>query len=183
LKLLELSLHVLDIVENSTRAAAKSVEIVIEENSLADLVTLSISDDGRGMDRQQLDKLTDPFFTTKKVRKVGLGVPLLAQAAHTAGGEFTVDSEPGKGTCVQATFRLSHPDRQPVGDMAGTMVTLIMGNPEVNFIYRHRRDGREYLLDTRELQKELDGLDLANIKVLNFIKEDINRYLRETEVQ
>lgn len=181
--MLELSLHILDIAENSTRADAGIVEIVIEENSWEDLVTLMVHDDGRGMDRQELEKLTDPFFTTKTVRKVGLGVPLLAQAAQAAGGELTVASEPGRGTCLTATFRLSHPDRQPIGDMAGTMVTLIMGNPGVDFVYRHRRNGREYLLDTRELARELEGLALTDIKVLGFIKEDINRYLRETEGQ
>lgn len=172
--MLELSLHILDIVENSTRAGAKTVQITIKEETDKDLLALEINDDGSGMDEMTVKRLTDPFFTTKTVRKIGLGLPLLAQAAETAGGKLTVKSAPGKGTTVTAHFKLSHIDRQPLGDMASTMVAMIAGNPGTDFIYQHWHDESEYRLDTHEIREGLEDLEITNPEVLNFLKENIN---------
>ena len=95
-----------------------------------------------GMNEATLERAMDPFYTTKKVRRVGLGLPMLAEAAERAGGSFTIQSQEGAGTRVEVEFRLSHIDRQPLGDLAGVLVTLIAGNPEVDFLYRHRCDGQ-----------------------------------------
>jgi len=122
----DLSLHILDIVENSIMASAGRVEISIELDTAADLLTLEISDDGRGMDEQTLKKALDPFFTTRTTRRVGLGLALLAQAARESGGEMDVSSRPNEGTRVRATFRLSHPDCKPMGDIAETIQTLVL---------------------------------------------------------
>jgi signal transduction histidine kinase len=130
----ELSLHVLDIAENSIAAGAKRVEIRIDEDPAADWLTIEISDDGAGMTKEQLQRATDPFFTTRTTRRVGLGLPLLEQAARAAGGAFQIDSASGKGTKVTARFRHSHLDRQPMGDLRSTLMTLAAGHPEIEWV-------------------------------------------------
>src|SRR5271169_1300249 len=134
--MVELSLHILDIVENSTRAGAKRVYIDIIEDQRRYLLSIEIRDNGSGMSEDVLKKATDPFFTTKTVRNVGLGLPMLAQAAERTGGRLTMESNGEKGTRVVAEFKLSHIDRQPLGNIASTLVTLVAGNTDVDFIYR-----------------------------------------------
>jgi hypothetical protein len=177
--MLELSLHILDIVENSTRAGAKSVYITLVEDTAGDKLSLEISDDGSGMTEDILNKVTDPFFTTKTVRSIGLGLPMLAQAAEKTEGKFTVESKGGEGARVAAEFRMSHIDRQPLGDMASTMVTLIAGNMDVDFIYRHKRNGMEYILDTRDVRREIEDVPINAPDVLNLIRELIQDGLKE----
>jgi signal transduction histidine kinase len=149
----DLSLHILDVVENSLRAQAKLVEIEVTEDMEADLLTLEIRDDGRGMNAQECARAADPFFTTKPGRRVGLGLALLAQAAREAGGGFQVSSTPGAATTVRATFRWGHPDRRPLGDIQATLKTLVAANPDVAFVYAHRRGDKTVRLDTRELAR------------------------------
>jgi hypothetical protein len=181
--MLELSLHILDIVENSTRAGAKSVYITVVEDTAMDILSLEIRDDGSGMTEDMLKKVIDPFFTTKTVRNVGLGIPMLAQAAERAEGKFAVESKNGKGARVSAEFRLSHIDRQPLGDIASSLVTLIAGNTEVDFIYRHRRDGGEFILDTRDIRKEIEEVPINAMDVLQFIREHIQEGLKEINAE
>ena len=150
----DLSLHVLDIVENSLRAGAKTVEIQINEDRKRDVLEIEIRDDGGGMDASTVEKATDPFFTTKSVRRVGLGLSLFQGAARRAGGDLSLSSKPGEGTTVKATFQHSHIDRQPLGDMAKTLTTLIIANPAVHFRYVHRENGDEYQIDSKQL---MDG--------------------------
>ncbi len=150
----DLSLHVLDIVENSIRAGAKEVEIRIDEDVAEDLVEIEISDDGAGMDQATIEKALDPFFTTKTVRKVGLGLSLFREAARAAGGDMILKSEAGKGTWVKATFQHSHVDRQPLGDLVKTLEILIIANPEVRFRYYHRENGEEHRFDSNGLHSE-----------------------------
>ena len=147
----DLSLHILDIVENSIMASAGRIEIGIEEDDSKDLLTLVISDDGRGMDEQTLKKALDPFFTTRTTRRVGLGLALLAQAARESGGEMSVSSRPKDGTHVRATFRLSHPDCKPMGDIAETIQTLVLSHPEINFVFEHKTDGSIRRFDSRDI--------------------------------
>jgi len=147
----DLSLHILDIVENSIMASAGRIEIGIEEDNAKDLLTLEISDDGRGMDEQTLKKALDPFFTTRTTRRVGLGLALLAQAARESGGEMSVSSRSNEGTRVRATFRLSHPDCKPMGDIAETIQTLVLSHPEINFVFEHKTDGSIHRFDSREI--------------------------------
>ena len=147
----DLSLHVLDIVENSLRAGAKTVEIQINEDLKRDVLEIEIRDDGQGMDASTVEKATDPFFTTKSVRRVGLGLSLFESAARRAGGELFLSSRPGEGTTVKATFQHSHIDRQPLGDMAKTLTTLIISHPEIHFRYLHRENDCEYQVDSKQL--------------------------------
>jgi len=139
----DLSLHVLDLAENAVYAGASRIVILINENTARGLLTIRVSDDGRGMTEEVRRKALDPFFTTGR-KKTGLGLPLLAQAARQTGGDVTVSSAPGLGTRIAARFRSRHIDRQPLTRMAETMIMLVLGHPEIDFRYRHRRDGRTF---------------------------------------
>ena len=150
----DISLHILDIAENSIAALAKRIEIRIDEDKGKDLLTIEIRDDGNGMDEQTVKKVLDPFFTTRTTRRVGLGLSLLAQAAKDSDGTFDLKSRPGEGTTVEATFRLSHPDCKPMGDIGQTMQMLVVGHPEIDFLYDHKKDDSTYHFDTRETGKE-----------------------------
>ncbi len=146
-------MHILDVAENSISSEAKRIEIRINEDPENDVLTIEIKDDGRGMDEQTRQKALDPFFTTRTTRKVGLGLPLLAQAARETGGKIELDSRPGRGTTVRATFVSSHPDCKPMGDIQETLHTLVVGHPEIDFLYEHARNGSLYRFDTREMTK------------------------------
>lgn len=172
----EISLHILDIVENSIRAGARNVEICIEEDLENDRLTIIIRDNGAGMDETTRQRALDPFFTTRpKPRsgtspRVGLGLPLLADAARRAGGEIAIKSAPGGGTEVVATFQHSHVDRQPLGEVAQTMETLVVGNPEVEFLVTHRGPRDEWRLDTREIKKALGGAPINSGEGIRMIR-------------
>lgn len=153
----DLSLHVLDIVENSIRAGAKKIEIRIHEDLKADCLEIEIQDDGAGMDVSTMEKALDPFFTTKSVRKVGLGLSLFREAARAAGGDMIIQSQPGRGTNVKATFQHSHIDRKPLGDMSKTLTTLVIANPEVRFRYLHEKNGEEQRFDSGQPGAESGG--------------------------
>ena len=173
--MLELALHILDIAENSVLASAKMVSIEIAEDLGKDLLSLVIRDDGQGMSREVLGKVLDPFYTSKKVRRVGLGLPMLAEAAERAGGRFAIESQESRGTRVTAEFQLSHIDRQPLGDITGTLVALIVGNAGVDFAFRYRCGDRVFALDTKEIRQEIGEIPIQQVEVLNWIKQ----YLRE----
>ena len=171
--MLELALHILDIVENSVRAGATLVRILIRENRAKDLFLMRITDNGSGMTPEERQRALDPFYTTKKVRRVGLGLPMLSDAADRTGGKMTLRSKPGKGTVVEAAFGLSHIDRQPMGNIVSTLITIIVGNPGIDLLYRHEVDGRSYLLDTKEIKKELEDVPLNHPEVTGFLREHI----------
>ena len=149
----DLSLHLLDIVENSIRACAKKIEIKIIEEKKKDLLTIEIIDNGKGMDEKALKNVLDPFFTTKKTRKVGLGLSLFAQSVEESGGSIKIESKPGQGTKVKATFGYSHIDRKPLGDVNESLKVLIAANSDINFIYEYQKDNVNYHLDTKEIKK------------------------------
>ena len=146
----DLSLHILDIAENAIRAKANKIVIEVLENEKNDRLTVSIRDDGEGMDEEMVKEVVDPFFTTKEGKKVGLGLSLLSQAAQQAGGNLKIDSQKGRGTNINAVFTLSHPDRKPMGDILKTLMTLVAGNQAVQFIYNYDRDGYHYHFDSYE---------------------------------
>jgi signal transduction histidine kinase len=150
----DLSLHILDIAENAVRAGGKKIMIELLEDQSNDRVTLSIEDDGQGMDEETIDKVLDPFFTTKNGKDVGLGLALLSQAAQQAGGELKINSEKGRGTKVTAVFQLSHPDMKPIGDVLETMAVLVSGNPLTQFILDYKKGDYSYHFDSFEKRKE-----------------------------
>jgi K+-sensing histidine kinase KdpD len=173
----ELSLNILDIAQNSVKAEAKLIELAVEINTASDTLTVLINDDGCGMSAEQIEKVTDPFFTTRTTRSVGLGVPFFKDAAESTGGEFGITSEKGKGTQVKAVFGLSHIDRVPLGDINATVEMLVFYNTHIDFLYRYKVDDAEFTLDTREIKDLLEGapIDAPDVKVF------ISEFLRENE--
>lgn len=174
----ELSLNILDIAENSVKAGASLIEILLtEENSL---LTLIIRDDGCGMDKEVLEGVTNPFYTTRTTRKVGLGLPLLKMAAEQTGGTLTVTSVSDKddklnhGTSVTAVFHTDHIDFTPLGDVVSTVTTLIQGHPDFDFLFIHRNPDREVVLDTREIRTVLEDVPLNSYDVIKWIEEFLN---------
>jgi anti-sigma regulatory factor (Ser/Thr protein kinase) len=177
--MIELAHHILDIAENSIRAGAKLIVISINEDSVKDLLTIEISDDGCGLKREEINKVLDPFYTTKTVRRVGLGLPLLADAARMADGKLSLDSAEGKGTKVKASFQLSHLDRQPMGNIAATMVSLIVANSAIDFIYNHRHNDRRFNLDTRQIRYEIEDVPISHPQIIKYIRGIIEEGLQD----
>ena len=165
----ELSLNVLDIAQNSIVAGASLITLSVVESTADNRLTLTIEDNGCGMTPEQLERVRDPFYTTRTTRKVGMGIPLFRMAAEMAGGDLTIQSVKGQGTTVTATFELQHIDRMPLGDMAGTVSTLIRLNDDRDFLYRHEVDGRVFELDTRELRQVLEDVPLSEPDVMSWI--------------
>lgn len=172
-------MHILDVAENGVMAGADLIEITIDENQASDRLTITIKDNGRGMEPDFLAKVLDPFVTTRTTRKVGLGLSLFQQTAQEAEGDLTVSSTPGVGTTVSVFMAHSHIDRKPMGNMPDTIVTLVQGNPEVDFVYSHRKDGTEYLLDSREIRAELEGIAINHPDVVGLIRENLISGLAE----
>ena len=174
----ELSLHILDIVENGITAGGNCIWIEVDEARAKDHLTIVIRDNGRGMPPEKVQNINDPFITSRTTRRVGLGLSLLAAAAGRCDGGLRVDSRPGKGTEITATFRYRHIDRAPLGDMAATIGTLIIGNPGIDFVYSHRIDGEEFNLDTREIRTEIKDLSLSDPAVVHHLSESIRSALK-----
>jgi anti-sigma regulatory factor (Ser/Thr protein kinase) len=185
--MLELALHVLDILQNPVEAGATQVDLLLVEDEPADRLSITVKDNGRGMDEQTAHQVLNPFYTTRTTRHVGLGLPLYAAAAETAGGVLMVNSRPGEGTTVEATFQLSHPDRQPLGDMAGTLLAFLLAERAPELRYAHRVVGtrrgevsspetaaaREFTFDAAAIRAELDGIPLNQPLVAQWLAEFI----------
>ncbi len=181
--MIDLSLHILDIVENSIDAGAKKIEIIIKENIKQNMLVLKIKDNGKGMDKNTVAKVLDPFYTTKKTRRVGLGLSMLAQAAKEAEGDFNIKSKKGKGTTVTAKFVYDHIDRKPIGNMVETIIVLIASKGmNVDFIYKHHKNSKNFVLDTKILKKELNGVPINNPEVLILLREKITRELKKIRI-
>ena len=171
--MVELSLHILDIAENSLNAGANNIEILIEEDLKKDLLTIEIIDDGAGMDKEMIEKIKDPFVTSRKTRRVGLGIPLLKDAAELVNGKLVMESNKNIGTKLKATFQHSHIDRQPIGNMKDTLVALIIGNPEVDFKYVHKHNGHTFEFNTREMKQDLIDFKTNTLGVLSYIQKNL----------
>ena len=171
----ELSLNILDIAENSVKAGASLTEIIIEEDKST--LTLTIRDDGCGMSEDVVRSVIDPFYTTRKTRSVGLGIPLLKLACEQTGGSLDITSkvkEEGSadhGTTVQAHFNKDHLDFTPLGDVISSIVTLVQGHPDTDFLFIHRMEEKEISVDTRALREVLEDVPLSSFEVLTWIRE------------
>ena len=167
----------------------RRVTLTIDEDAALDRLMVIVADDGRGMDAETIRRALDPFYTTRTTRHVGLGLPLMMAAAERAGGEMTVESQPGVGTQVAANFRLSHPDRQPLGDMAGTLLAYLLSEGQADLDYVHRRNGNSFEFDTAEIREVLDGTPLTDPTVRRWLakaltegEDDLEHENGETEV-
>lgn len=169
----ELSLNILDIVQNSIAAGAEHIGIALIEDADGKL-QMTVCDDGCGMHAETLARVTDPFCTSRKTRKVGMGIPLLRLAAEQTGGSFEITSKKGVGTSTKAVFHSDSIDFTPLGDMTSTVTVLISMNTDRDFIYRRSVDEKEFVLDTREIKNILDGVPLDNPDVVQWMKEYID---------
>lgn len=171
----EIALHLLDIAENSAAAESQNISIEVHEDLHSDRLSTHVVDDGRGMDAETVQQVQDPFYTTRTTRNVGLGIPLLKLAAEMAEGSFRLQSEPGKGTRLEAVFRHSHIDRMPLGDIASTFLTALISHPNIHwtFVYQvtdKSGDSRDFVFDDVELKTELGDLPLTEPEVLTFVR-------------
>lgn len=176
----DISLHIMDIVQNSISAGATYIGISVEKKQ--DLLSVTVSDNGKGMSPEQVSRLSDPFFTSRTTRKVGMGIPLLQMSARQSGGDIHIESELGTGTVVRADFVYSHIDRPPVGDLANIFMLIVSSNPSLHFVLSASDDEDEYVFDTEEarellgencfrdltLVREIESIIRENIKSLRF---------------
>ena len=174
----ELSLHILDLVENALTAGADRITVRVEESTATDRLSIWVQDNGKGMPEEKIRHLEDPFVTTRETRRVGLGLSLLAAAARRCDGDLSVTAQPGRGTTVRADFRRSHIDLAPMGDIAATIGMVLLANPDVDFTYTHRVDEKDLTLNTRELNSELEGRALSDPMVIHHLTVAIRRSLK-----
>lgn len=171
----EIALHLLDIAENSAAAESKNISLHVHEDLFQDRLSTSVIDDGRGMDAQTVEQVQDPFYTSRTTRSVGLGIPLLKSAAEMADGSFGLQSEPGRGTWVEAEFRHSHIDRMPLGDLSSTFLTLLISHPQIDWTFLYRvtdknNQSHDFLFESAELKSELGDVSLTEPEVLTFLR-------------
>lgn len=169
----ELADNVLDISQNAIAAQAKLLELTIDVNHQADEIRFVFKDDGKGMSPEMVEAVADPFTTTRTTRKVGLGLPLLKQTAQMTGGGFEIRSQLGVGTEVTAWFSLSSIDRPPMGDIAGTLFTLVVLNTHMDFLFAYQVDGESFLFDTRQIRPMVEPLTLDEPEIAQWIREYI----------
>lgn len=174
----EISLNILDVAENSTRAGATLISISVLADIAKDTLTVIISDNGCGMTPEQTAHVTDPFYTTRTTRKVGLGIPFFKYAAQSTGGSFQIQSQLGAGTTVTAVFCLSHIDRMPLGDINSTIHTLIVYHPDIDFFYTYAYQDASFTLDTRQFREILGDVPFNTPDVSAYIME----YLTENKL-
>lgn len=178
----ELSLHILDIAQNSISANAETLRIAVIENLKDDRLTIRIKDDGDGMEEETLQKVVDPFYTSRTTRKVGLGIPMFKASAEQCNGNFRIVSSLGVGTEVEAEFQHSHIDRVPIGNMSDTIIAIILSNPNMELIYTHSVDNEKFTLNTKEIIKILGEVPITNIDVINWLREYLREGLKEINI-
>jgi hypothetical protein len=174
----ELSLHILDISENSIQAEAKNIEVSVLEDTTSDRLKIFVKDDGHGMSPEKVARISDPFITTRTTRKVGLGIPFLKEAADACNGFLKVVSSEGKGTSLHVEFQRSHIDRMPLGDLAGTFLSLLVGNPQVHWKFNYQCDQKEFTFDDHDLKQELSGIPLSDATVLTYLRNSFQEGLQ-----
>jgi anti-sigma regulatory factor (Ser/Thr protein kinase) len=174
----ELALHILDLAQNSITAGADLIKLTINESLISDVLTITLEDNGCGMDKAQAEKVKDPFVTSRTSRKVGLGIPLMLSACQRCEGDLIIESQKNVGTKLTATFKHSHIDRAPIGNMAETIVSLLIGAENINYVYIHIVNQEEFCFDTRAIRQTLGAeVPLAEPEVLDWVKDYINEGL------
>jgi anti-sigma regulatory factor (Ser/Thr protein kinase) len=175
----DIALHIMDITQNSVRANATEIRITVEERPSENILSVIITDNGSGMSKDVVRRATDPFYTSRTTRKVGMGLPLLKMNAEMSGGSLEIISEPGKGTEVKATFAYDHIDRPPMGDLGGTVALLMSGNPTRDFFFYYAYGDKEWDLSTHDLKDALGDTPVNDLKVVKYLKEMINENIKE----
>ena len=175
----ELSYHILDLVQNSIRAKATEIEVEIEDSEEKDEIIIKVKDNGIGMDKETLKRVTDPFYTTKREKKVGLGISLLKETALLCEGKFSIKSQPAKGTTILAKFKRSHIDLPPVGNLEDTLLSLLSSCQDFDIAFKIKTDKGEFILDSKDIKKELgEEIPLCSPEVVLFLRKYINSGIR-----
>lgn len=172
----ELALHIIDIAENSVSAGADHITILIVEDQLVNRLLIQITDNGKGMDAKTIESVIDPFTTSRTTRKVGLGIPLLKAAAEACNGELSIESAVGKGTTISVEFDNDHIDRMPLGRLDETFLGLLIGHPEVNWIFDYKikineQSEREFVIDDTIIKEAFQGLPLTDPTILEYLQD------------
>ena len=175
----ELADNIMDIAQNSIAAGASLTEVHVRVSHADDRITFVFRDDGCGMSEELVKAVTEPFTTTRKTRKVGLGLPLLQMTAMMTGGDLIIDSAVGVGTEVTATFGLGHIDRPPMGDVAGAWFSLVVMNPEKDFLFTYDYDGQVFTFDTREVRAAVAPIPLNQMEISAWIQECLQSEINE----
>jgi hypothetical protein len=181
----EIALHLIDLAENSVSANAKTIHIRVAEDFRTDLLTVSVEDDGKGMSEETVRQLSDPFYTSRTTRNVGLGIPLLKEQAEGCNGRLCVTSRPGAGTKVEASFQHSHIDRMPLGNLSSTFLTLEVAHSEIHWIFTYsylppfKGGPRVYEFDDQPVKETLEGLSLTHPDVITFLRCSLEEGIAE----
>lgn len=176
-----LSDHIMDIVQNSVNAKSTLIEIMVDFNKIEDLCILKISDNGCGMDSETLKQATNPFFTTRKTRKVGLGLSLLKQNAEMSNGKFSIISAPKKGTNVEAAFQYSNIDRPELGDIWNTLYLCMLSNKNIEITYTHNTEKGSFNISSEEIKESIDGVSMQKAEIREAITDLLKNNI--TEIQ
>ena len=177
----EIALHLLDIAENSVAADARTITLTITEDLKNDRLELAVQDDGKGMNPELVARLGDPFVTSRTTRQVGLGIPFLKAAAEACNGGLRITSAVGQGTRLEADFQRSHIDRMPLGDLAGTLLTLIVAYPHVHWVVTYRADGAAFFFDSEPICQVLGEVPLTEPAVLGFVREMLEQGVAQVQ--
>jgi len=175
----ELALHILDIAENSLSAGATRIRIAIDEDLKNDVLKIVVEDNGKGMDAETLARITDPFVTSRTTRQVGLGIPFFKAAAEACDGALILQSQPGAGTTMQVTFKHSHIDRMPLGDITSTLLTLIIGTPDIHWVFEYQVNEETFVFDDKVIKETLKGVPLTEPAVIKFIRDALNEGIND----
>ncbi len=175
----EIALHILDVAENCIAAEADHVVISVKQVKEPGVLLIEIEDNGRGMSAEQTKMITDPFFTTRTTRKVGLGIPLIKQHAELTGGELKIRSEQGKGTRVKACFVMNHPDRQPLGDLEGCWILLAGANSAIEWELKCETDEGDFSISTSEIRSGLEVEEIRGSELTGLLKRMIRNNMED----
>jgi hypothetical protein len=175
----ELSMHILDIAQNSVRAKGKNIIIEVKELIDINIFEFSIKDDGSGIPKEIFDTIKDPFTTSRTMRKVGLGIPLLNDTCSICNGELILDTKKDIGTSIKATMEYNSIDRPPLGDIVGTIAGLITSNENINIKYIHTYNEGKFDISTNEIKEVLGEVPLTNIEVYKWLKGFIKENIEE----
>ena len=174
----DLSLHLLDIIQNSLTAGAVHIDVSVKAEKKKNRLTLQVKDDGRGMTEETVRRVSDPFYTTRTTRKAGLGIPLFKASSEMAGGEFSVESKPGEGTSVTASYEISHIDRKPLGSVADTITMCIMGHPEIEFHLILENDEESWVFRTEDVRTQIGEVPLNDPVIIAYLRKMIEEQSR-----
>ena len=173
----DLAMHILEILMNSIHACAKNIKFIVQDSLINDKIIMTVEDDGKGMTEEQVQNISSPFMTGRTTRKVGLGVAFLKGLTEQCNGEFLVESKVGVGTKVSASVQKSFIDTPPMGDLGEIMMECIQASDQIDYLFEYKTDTKEFIFDTKEIKKELDGVSLLEPSILLWIKDYINQQI------